>query len=74
MRLAAAFALVALAPAALAAAPSDRTVVVALCSGAVHAIPMRQRPGDDDRGNDGNGCCAVACHAAGSRKRTGCHN
>jgi hypothetical protein len=65
MNYAAAFGLVALAPAAVTAqVPADRMLSVALCSGVVIAIPA----GPIRHG--GGGHCAKACHTGCSRKRS----
>ena len=82
MKLVSLFGLIAMIPAALnASAPrsSAGAITVLLCRGNGVAetvtVPLRGGAPLPGHGDDGGGCCAKGCHAAGSRKRGGaCHN
>lgn len=71
MRIAPAFALLALLPAVLNAAPRSLTVVAASCAGGSVTITVPLKPGAPERGGD-QPCCAKGCHTGSSRKRFPC--
>jgi hypothetical protein len=74
VKLISAFALVALLPAAMNAAPAAASVNVTLCSGTGQArsVSVPVSPGAPARQGD-DGCCVKGCHAGSSRKRGACH-
>lgn len=69
MRAALLLALLALLPATLdAKAPATFTLVAATCGGSQHALPIPVAPSAPTK-QDGQPCCAKACHTGSCRKR-----
>jgi hypothetical protein len=71
MRIAAGFALLALLPAALSAAPPSLTITAPSCAGASTIITVPLGPDAPTRDGD-QPCCAKGCHTGSSRKRYSC--
>jgi hypothetical protein len=71
MRVASAFALLALLPAALSAAPPSLTIAAPSCAGGSTTITVPIRSDAPIRNGD-QPCCAKGCHTGSSRKRYSC--
>jgi hypothetical protein len=57
--------LLALLPAAVGAAPAQRSMVVPICGGVLRVLPLGHQ---DVPGAELPGCCAKGCHTGGRKK------